>query len=288
MSSSCEVVNTYEVLEHVMGISGLHPHRLAAIRQMRLKLVDHVSSTAELSDGVVLDIGCGSGAGTHELAMMFKGGQRVIGIDINSHAIETAKRLYGSQSNLSFYHGDLKGLLRDHPGFQMSSAICISVSMFINDVNEFYQHVYHSLLDGGLFIDAPFMFRDAELAKSADFHRRTYAVCGCNMTMQQLPQLESILYDAGFTQVDSLEHDFDLMKLPVLFGDYPARYLIGNFFRNTFSPPAHFGGISSRYLFKRTLKIFLFFLKHRRRYSAGEFGAVKTAKPQSTHIKLAE
>lgn len=275
MSANCEVVNTYEVLEHVMGIGGLHPHRLDAIRNMRLKLVQHVRNTALLSEGVVLDIGCGSGAGTHELALMFKEGQRVIGIDINGHAIETAKKLYGSQTNLSFYHGDLKGLLLEHPDFQMSSAICISVSMFINDVSEFYQHVHRSLLDGGLFIDAPFMFRESEISKSADFHLRTYAVCGCNMTMQQLPQLKSILHEAGFAKVDSMEHDFDLMKLPVLFGDYPARYLLGNFFRNVITPPSHFGKISSLYLFRRTLKIFLFFLKNRHKYSAGEFGAVK-------------
>jgi SAM-dependent methyltransferase len=276
MSASCEIVNTYEVLEHVMGISGLHPHRLAAIQNMRLKLVEHVSSVDSLSEGVVLDIGCGSGAGTHELALMFKGRQRVIGIDINGHAIENAKKLYGSQTNLSFYHGDLKGLLHEHPDFRMSSAICISVSMFINDVSEFYRHVHHSLLEGGLFIDAPFMFRESAISKSADFHRRTYAVCGCNMTMQKLPQLKSILHEAGFSSVDCVEHDFDLMKLPVLFGDYPARYLLGNFFRNVLSPPAHFGNISSRYLLKRTVKIFLFFLRNRDRYSAGEFEAVKS------------
>lgn len=277
MSARCEVVNTYEVLEHVMGISGLHPHRLAAIKNMRLKLVQHVSSVASLSEGVVLDIGCGSGAGTHELALMFQGGQRVIGIDINKHAIDSAKKLYGSQTNLSFYHGDLKGLLSEHPDFKMSAAICISVSMFIHDVNEFYKHIFHSLTDGGLFIDAPFMFRDTEHSISDDFHRRTYAVCGCNMSMLKLPQLKSLFHHAGFSNVDCVEHDFDLMKLPVLFGDYPAPYLIGNFFRNVISPPAHFGKISSRYLFNRTLKIFVFFLKNRHKYSAGEFVVTKGA-----------
>lgn len=236
MSTSCETVNTYEVLEHVMGISGLHPHRLDTIRNMRLKLVNHVSRINSLSEGVVLDIGCGSGAGTHELALMFNGGQRVIGIDINKHAIETARKLYGARTNLSFYHGDLKGLLNDHPDFRMSAAICISVSMFIRDVSEFYQHVYHSLAEGGLFIDAPFMFRDLESSQCEKFQRHTYGVCGCNMTMLQLPQLKSIFHEAGFSTVDCVEHDFDLMKLPVLFGDYPARYLIGNFFRNVISP----------------------------------------------------
>ena len=278
MSANCEIVNTYEVLEHVMGISGLHPHRLAAIRNMRVRLVQHVNNAASLSEGIVLDIGCGSGAGTYELAKLFKGGQRVIGIDINSHAIESAKKQYSSQTNLSFYHGDFKGLLQDHPDFQMSAAICISVSMFIHDIKEFYQHVHHTLLEGGLFIDAPFMFRETKKSNHHEFHRRTYANCGCNMKMLHLQQIKSIFHEAGFSKVDCVEHDFELMKLPVLFSDYSARYLLGNFFRNIISPPPHFGKISSRYLFKRTVKIFLFFLANRKKYSAGEIGAVKEIK----------
>lgn len=277
MTNSCDTVNTYEVLEHVMGITGLHPHRLDTIRNMREKLVKHVSDVAVLSEGVILDIGCGSGAGTAELAKMFSAGQRVIGIDINARAIESAKKQYSSQANLSFYHGDLKGLLERHPDFKMSAAICISVSMFINDVYEFYRHVYHSLAEGGLFIDAPFLFREMKNSTSEKFQRNTYAVCGCNMTMQQMHQLRSTFMNAGFSNIDCWEHDFDLMKLSVLFSDYSALYLLRNFVKNVISPPAHFGTVSSRYLLHRTLKIFIFFLRNRNKYAAGEFLAVKSS-----------
>jgi SAM-dependent methyltransferase len=275
MSTSCELLNTYEVLEHVMGIKGLHPHRRDTIRDMRLKLVQHVNNNVSLADGVVLDIGCGSGAGASELAAMFTNGRRVIGLDINGHAIENARRLYGTLPNLSFYHGDLKSFLADSPDLKVSAAICISVSMFIHDVGEFYGQAYHSLLEGGIFIDAPFMFRSPDESLSEDFRSRTYAVCGCNMKMFPLHHLKTIFQKAGFSEVACIEHDFDLMKLPVLFNDYPARHLLGNFFKNVMSPPAHFGKISSGYLFIRTVKIFLFFLKNRHRYAGGEFVAVK-------------
>jgi len=275
MPASCELVNTYEVLEHVMGIKGLHPHRRNTIRDMRLKLVRHVNNAVSLADGVVLDIGCGSGAGASELAEMFTNGQRVIGLDINGSAIVNARRLYGALPNLSFYHGDVKALLADNPDLKISAAICVSVSMFIHDLGEFYKHTYHSLLEGGMFIDAPFMFRSLDEPLSDDFRSRTYAVCGCNMKMFQLHHLKATFQKAGFSHVDCVEHDFDLMKLPVLFEDYPARLLAGNFFKNIMSPPAHFGKISSRYLFIRTVKIFLFFLKNRHRYAGGEFVAVK-------------
>lgn len=275
MSTSCELVNTYEVLEHVMGINGLHPHRLLTVRNMRIKLVRHVSEAAALADGVVVDIGCGSGAGTAELATAFANGQRVIGIDINAAAIDIARKSYADQSNLSFYHGDFKSFLHDHPDIGISAVICISVSMFIPDVHEFYRSIYRSLLVEGMFIDAPFMFKNQKTMDSAEFRRRTYAVCGCNMTMLGLPQLKSIIHDAGFTVVDCVEHDFELMHFRNLSADYSLRYLLRNFFRNIISPPDYFGKITSTYLCMRTLKIFAFFLRNRRHYAGGEFGAIK-------------
>ena len=101
-------------------------------------------------------------------------------------------------------------------------------------------------------------------------------MCGCNMKMYQSDQLKHAFDDAGFSQVDCVEHEFDLMKLSILFGDYPARYLLGNFFRNVISPPEYFGKTSSLYLLKRTLNIFIFFLKNRQKYASGEFVAVKS------------
>lgn len=278
MTTRCEIVNTYEILEHVMGISGLHPHRLDTVRNMRLKLSQHLNAATFDADCVVVDIGCGSGVGTFELARMLNSNQRVIGLDINQHAIATAQQTYVAQTNLSFYYGDLGSLLVTYPNLKISAAICISVSMFIQDVAGFYQHIYQALTEGGIFIDAPFMFRDTKKSAAERFQQKTYAVCGCNMRMFHASQVKAVLQDAGFSTVNCIEHDFDLMKLPILFGDYPARYLLGNFFRNVMSPPKHFGNISSRYLFRRTLKIFVFFLKHRQKYAAGEFGAVKRHK----------
>jgi hypothetical protein len=91
------------------------------------------------------------------------------------------------------------------------------------------KHVYHSLAESGLFIDAPFLFKEIKNASSEKFQRNTYAVCGCNMTMQQMCQLRSTIRNVGFSNIDCLEHEFDLMKLPVLISDYSAIYLFKNF-----------------------------------------------------------
>lgn len=277
MSVSCERVNTYEVLEHIMGIKGLHPHGLDTIRDMRLKLAKHINHNVALAEGVVVDIGCGSGAGTYELSSMLTNNQQIIGIDISCHAIESARKLHGNLPNLSFYQGDIQGFLNSHPNVKISGAICISASMFIQDLAAFYRHIYYALVDGGMFIDAPFMFKTLEETTTPEFHLRTSAVCGCNMKMFQLQQLKNIFHEARFTNVDCIEHEFDLMKLRVLFNDYPAHYLIGNFFRNVIVPPAHFGKVTSRYIFTRTVKIFMFFLQNRHKYAGGEFCAVKAA-----------
>lgn len=276
MTTHCELVNTYEILEHIMGISGLHPHSLNTIKALRLKLVQQVSNHPGLADGIVLDLGCGSGAGTSELAYMFENGQRVIGLDINEHAIDAAKSLYANQKNLSFFHGDISQFLKQHHDLKISGAISISVSMFLANIQELYSLINSALMDGGVFIDAPFMFKQSEQGYPDHFRQNTYAVCGCNMQMQNLGQIKSLLHSAGFSSLQCHEHEFDLMRLKVLFADYSPGYLLRNFCKNVISPPEYFGSVSSWYLFFRTMKIFLFFLRNRDKYASGEFVAVKT------------
>ena len=165
--------------------------------------------------------------------------------------------------------------MQAHPQLTIAAVICISVTIFIPDVDGFYLRICRSMVLGGILIDAPFMFRNTKKNLSLQFHTRTYDVCGCNMKMFRMPQLRDSFNAAGFSTIDCVEHDFDLMKLKVLFRDYPAKYLLDNLFRNVMTPPAHFNGISSSYLAGRTLKIFLFFLANRNKYASGEFAAIK-------------
>ncbi len=278
MSNNCELINTYQVLEHVMGISGLHPHRLDAVRSMRAKLVHHMKQHDFSSKSIVLDIGCGSGTGTSELAEMLGHKYQIIGIDIDDNAIKQAKTKFAGHPSMRFFKGDLKDLLRDNPELKISAAISISVSMFIHTVDEFYKNVHQALEEDGLFIDAPFMFSNHAEKISEKLHNRTYAVCGCNMKMFQSQPLQQALINAGFGIISSVEHDFDLMKFRILCRDYSALYLLKNFCKNIYFPPPEFGNVSSQYLLKRTLKIFIFFLWNRKKYSGGEFSAIKTQK----------
>jgi SAM-dependent methyltransferase len=274
--TACEQISTYEVLEHIMGIKGLHPHRLSTIDAMRQKLADHVVSCPELSQGTILDIGCGTGQGTRDMALRLGGKVRVIGIDINEFAIEEARIEHIDIGNLSFFHGDLKSFQIAYTESKIAGVISVSMSMFVPEIHEFYKEVHDALIPGGIFIDAPFTFRESHNEVTDELKLRTYSMCGCNMRMFMGSQLKSALQTTGFYSIDHVTHDFDLMNLPILFKDYPLRYLLGNFVKNVAKPPAHFGSASSSYLAKRTMSIFGFFLRNKKMYAGGELVAIKT------------
>ena len=275
MTNICEVVNTYEILEHIMGIKGLHPHRLATVDAMRKKIADHVANNMKYSQGVVLDIGCGTGHGTLDLARMLGNKFHVIGIDIKKDAIESARQIQNAK-NVSFFHGDLSNFLSVHNNHNIVGVISISVSMFIPNVLDFYRKIFDALIPGGIFIDAPFTFQECAHEIPDNIKSRTYEMCGCNMKMYKVSELKSTLKESGFHNIESASHKFDLMNMSFLIKDYPLKYLLGNFLKNVIKPPIKLNSVSSKYLFKRTINIFWYFLINKNLYAGGELIVIKT------------
>jgi ubiquinone/menaquinone biosynthesis C-methylase UbiE len=268
-NNTCELVNTYEVLEHIMGIDGLHPHSLKTIDYILNIVAEHVKN----QKGVVLDIGCGSGKGTYNLSKKVSESVSIIGIDINKSSIEKASMNYSKSKNLSFYHGDLDDFRKENNTLKIIGIVAISVSMFLPDIEQFYKVSRNALSDNGIFIDAPFVFNHAHSSES--FKLKTYAVCGCNMTMHTKKHLEDVLISLGFRNVKSELKKFELMDLKILFKDYPLRLLLFNFFKNSMTPPTILKTQTSRYLFKRTISIFNFFMKNKNEYGAGIIMGIK-------------
>lgn len=90
-SFSLKLLGTFSVAAE----EGLHPkHRLMNYHKF---FVDNVSE-----DDIVLDIGCGNGALTFDIA---KKAKYVYGIDINPQNIETARAKYGAD-NVTYIIGD--------------------------------------------------------------------------------------------------------------------------------------------------------------------------------------
>ncbi len=269
---TCELVNTYEILEHVMGMDGLHPHSLTTIDMLHKKLAGHAVG----KNGVVIDIGCGSAHGTHQLSHLLPDDVSIIGVDVNPDAISKARMNYSDRSNMAFYLGTLEQFSKEHPDLNVIGIISVSVSMFMPNTKSFYQSVHEMLADGGMFIDAPFVFKgEKTTALCETFKKKTYEVCGCNMKMNTANELHGFMQDTDFKKIEVNENEFELMNMGILFHDYSAVKLISNFIKNTFSPPASLSANSTSYLFGRTLGIFSFFMKNRNKYGASNVIGIK-------------
>ncbi len=271
-TGTCELVNTYEILEHVMGMDGLHPHSLTTINMLHEKLVNHVVG----KKGVVIDIGCGSAHGTHQLSRLLPDGVSIIGVDVNPDAISKARANYSDQSNMEFYLGSIEQFSKERPDLNVVGIISVSVSMFMPNTKSYYKAVHEMLTDGGMFIDAPFVFKgEKTTALCETFKKKTYEVCGCNMKMNTANELHGFMQDTDFKKIEVNENEFELMNMGILFHDYSAVKLISNFIKNTFIPPASLSANSSSYLFGRTMGIFSFFMKNRNKYGASEVIGIK-------------
>jgi len=263
-TTTCHLVNTYEVLEHVLEIEGLHPHSLKTIESIHHEINLHTKGQR----GVILDVGCGSGRATKKLASMLLSDISVVGIDINDSAIQKAKESHSSYTNLSFYHGSLESFYTDNPDLKILAILCVSVSMFFPSVKDFYTLSYKMLTPNGMFVDAPFVFNENSLI-SEPFKQKTYGVCGCSLDMQTTKDLAKVLVISGFQQVKLDTSDFELMKFKNLSLEYGLRRLFTNFLKNTLIPQYRFEAHSAWYLVKRTLGIFTFFMKNRTLYESG-------------------
>lgn len=270
-STTCELVNTYEILEHVMGMKGLHPHSLKTIERVFRKMSVHTKN----KKGIVLDIGCGSGYNTFKLSKQLSSEIVIIGIDINEHAIREAEKNYSEEKNLRFYCGDLNDFYNNYQDLSIIGIISISTSMFIQDIKNFYKLANTLLEENGIFIDLPFVFREKNKEISESFKVKTYAVCGCSMKMYTIKELSKLLNDIFNKNIDCHENEFELMNLKKLFNDYSILFLLKSFSKNILRPGAALENVSSWYLFKRTLYIFWFFMRNKQAYGAAELLVLK-------------
>lgn len=107
--------------------NGLHPkHRLMNYHKF---FVDNVEE-----DDVVLDIGCGNGALTYDIANKAK---KVVGIDLSAKNISFAKKRY-SKENIEYICGDA---LKDLPGKKFDVIIMSNVLEHIKSRVEFLKEL---------------------------------------------------------------------------------------------------------------------------------------------------
>lgn len=123
---------------------GLHPkHRLINYHKF---FIDNVKL-----DDTVLDIGCGNGALTYDLA---KKAKRVIGVDLNKENIKIAKEKY-SAPNIKYIVGDV---VEDLPNEKFNVVVLSNVLEHIKNRVEFLNKIKY--LAPKLLIRVPISNRD--------------------------------------------------------------------------------------------------------------------------------
>lgn len=136
-----ENITDFETLEDLL----IYPE--LPTKQQIQALIPIFNSLSSISVIDILDIGCGYGRHSRDLA---KQGFRVTGIDISKRAIEIAK---SKQSNISYFVADIRTFESDHI-FDSAYAHNSTMAYFL-DKNEFISTLLniHSLIrDGGLFV----------------------------------------------------------------------------------------------------------------------------------------
>lgn len=98
-----------------------------------------------LKDGLsVLDVGCGSGAITADIAQRASG--KVVGIDFSEHLIELAKKNYAHLPNLSFEVADINDYVSDE---KFDLVIAARTLQWVNNPVEVVQKMVVLLKKGG-------------------------------------------------------------------------------------------------------------------------------------------
>ena len=106
----------------------------------------------------ILEIGCGNGWLSHQLAAI--PGSRVTGTDINSFETEQAKRVFASKSNLNFIHGEASPAL--FKGRKFDIILFASAMQYFESVGETIGNARSMLKSHGEIhiMDSPFYRED--------------------------------------------------------------------------------------------------------------------------------
>ena len=122
-------------------------YRLADIVKQRVKTL----AAIELGAGErVLDIGCGVGFLTHEMAMRVGKSGKVIGLDKNPEMINHARRRCEGLQQTKFYKGDAGVLPVDDK--TLDAVTCTQVLLYVKDVNQVFAEMRRILKPEGRIV----------------------------------------------------------------------------------------------------------------------------------------
>ncbi len=128
----------------------------------------------------ILDLGCGNGWLTHQLAARSKA--EVLGVDVNAHELEQAARLFHND-RCRFAYGDI---FQDHwPSAYFNVIVLDSCLQYFPDLNQLIRRLQQLLRPSGRIhiLDSP-LYRDPNVAAARHRSRAYYQEQGVGAMTQ--------------------------------------------------------------------------------------------------------
>jgi len=146
----------------------------------------------------VLDLGCGTGEGTIDIARKLEGTGRVIGMDLSEKMIEQAKRKLDSfpYDNVDFFVGS--GASLDYNGY-FDFVFSTNAFHHFENKEEIFSRIWKSLRDDGMFIVQD-ICDDYFLMKLVDLAGKIGERAHAGSTTSRA--LHSLFASSGFTDID--------------------------------------------------------------------------------------
>lgn len=140
-----------------------------ATRNAHISWAEMVKNITEIQNKQIIDIGCGGGIYTKELALM--GAKNVVGLDFSKEILQAAKENCNNFSNISFIHGDAHNI--PYPNETFDIVISRAVIHHLQDIPTFLREASRILNKNGLLILQDRTIEDCTIPGSPE-HIRGY------------------------------------------------------------------------------------------------------------------
>ncbi|MDM5238315.1 class I SAM-dependent methyltransferase [Bacillus cereus] len=140
-----------------------------ATRNAHISWNKMINNIVDIQNKQVIDIGCGGGIYTKELALM--GAKSVIGLDFSKEILQTAKENCNGFPNISFIHGDAHNI--PYPNETFDLVISRAVIHHLQDIPTFLREASRILKKNGVLILQDRTIEDCTIPGSPE-HIRGY------------------------------------------------------------------------------------------------------------------
>ncbi|HFR4147118.1 class I SAM-dependent methyltransferase [Bacillus cereus] len=140
-----------------------------ATRNAHISWAEMVKNITEIQNKQIIDIGCGGGIYTKELALM--GANNVVGLDFSKEILQAAKENCNNFSNISFIHGDAHNI--PYPNETFDIVISRAVIHHLQDIPTFLREASRILNKNGVLILQDRTIEDCTIPGSPE-HIRGY------------------------------------------------------------------------------------------------------------------